>query len=154
MPFESREKHIIIDDDDEIEDEQVDEPLVPVFSSKAKEKVLSDDDSEDDQEDINVELEATVTGVTQTTAEKKSLLGIIVEITAEELVATTFAPTAPQQTPTKSLTIAPRGSRKCKGAQISGGATTLEEPKHKQTRPTQPKATVPLGIPPISPIPS
>lgn len=47
MSPKRRKKHIIKNDDEEIKDEQVDEPPVPIFSSEGKEKVMSDDHLED-----------------------------------------------------------------------------------------------------------
>lgn len=81
----------------ETEDELADEPLVPVFFSIGKENVMSDDDSEEDQEDTVMKLEATVTRVTQTAVEKKSLPDIIAKITAKEEAATAKSTSAATQ---------------------------------------------------------
>lgn len=121
----------------ETKDELADEPLVSVFSSKGKEKVISDDDSEEDQEDTDTKLEATVARVTQTAVEKKNLPDIIFEITAKEEAATAKSTSfVTQQTSTKSPGKTHKVSSKRKGAQTSGGATVLEEPEHKRTKPT------------------
>lgn len=102
MPPKPRQKHIIKYDDDESEEEQDVEPPVPVLSSKGKEKVTEYDMSGEDLEDINKELEAYARKVTQTAAEKKSLLDIIVEITTEGSAAADPASIVPHQTPIKS----------------------------------------------------
>lgn len=47
MSPKRRKKHIIKNDDEEIKDEQADKPPVPIFSSKGKENVMSDDHLED-----------------------------------------------------------------------------------------------------------
>lgn len=81
---------------------------------------MRDDDLEEDQENIDAELEAAVTRVTQTAAENKSLLDIIVEITVEEEpAAAKFVPTANQQTPKKYLAKTPKVSNKRKREQTS-----------------------------------
>ena len=59
-------------------------PLVAVFPSKGKEKVLTDEESDNDQDDIDAEIEAIVTKATITAEEKKSLLDIIAERTSGE----------------------------------------------------------------------
>lgn len=103
MPPKPRQKHIIKDDNDESKEEQDVEPPVPVLSSKGKEKVAKDDMSGEDLEDINKELEVYASKITQTVVEKKSLLDIIAEITAEGSAAADPAPIVPHQTPIKSL---------------------------------------------------
>lgn len=150
VPPKRKQKHIIGDDENELEEEQDVKPLIPVLYSKGKEKILKEDDSEKDPEDIDAELEVAATRVTQIVIKKKILLDIIAEITTED--STTVKPTsaAPHKMPTKSPPTVPKGSSKCKEA-TSGGATILEEPKHKRARTIQPKASVPVGTPLISP---
>lgn len=77
VPPKRRQKHIIGDDEDEPEEEQDVEPLIPVLSSKGKENILEEDDSKKDPEDIDAELEVATTRVTQIVIKKKSLLDII-----------------------------------------------------------------------------
>lgn len=132
-PPKRRQKHIIRAEEEEPENEQDVEPPVPIFSNKGKEQVLSDDNSEDDQEDLDVDIKAPDTQVTQTTAEKKNLLDIIAEITADEPAAAKHAPAATQQTPTKSSAVTLKGSSKCKET-TSKGAIAVQINSVKCTR--------------------
>lgn len=107
VPPKRRQRHIIKDDADELEQEQDAKPPISFLSSKGKEKVLDEDDSEKDPKDIDAKLNAIALKVTCTAAEKKSLLDIIAEITTTDSVAALPAPATPQQMPTKSPSTAP-----------------------------------------------
>lgn len=106
------------------------------------------------QEVIDANIKAAITKVTQTVVEKRSLLGIIDQITTNGSVAAKPTPVTIQHTLNKSSVVTPRGSSKSKGPQTSRGATSPEEPEHKRTRLTQPKVVEPTGTPPLSPTPS
>lgn len=102
VPPKRRQRHIIKNDADELEEEQDAKPSIFFLSNKGKEKVLGEDDSEEDPEDIDVKLDAVATKVTRIAAEKKSLLDITTEITITDSAATPPALATLQQTPTKS----------------------------------------------------
>ena len=129
-PSKTRKKHIIQEDE---EKEPEEEPLIPVFSRKGKEKMATPPASRDEMEQVDAKLAAVATKVTPTPVEAKQLLDIIAAITAEGQVADASTPTPPQQTPSQPVRTSPWQSNKRKGSTSRGTATAASTPP-KQTR--------------------
>lgn len=83
------------------------------------------------EEDEDATIEQTISGVTGTEEARSSLRDLIDIFTNEEPIAAKPAPTAIQQTPTKSPATAPKVSSKRKGPLTSRGVIAPEEPSHK-----------------------
>lgn len=124
-------------DEKEIEDEQDDKPLVAVFPSKDKEKVLTDEESNDDQDNIDAEIETATMRATTTVAEKKILLDIIAQITSGEPATTTPTTTTTQKPPLKSPSQTPKVSSKCKRAQPSRDVAVMHASEELETKRTK-----------------
>lgn len=141
MLLKCRKKHITRADEKEIEDEQDDKPLVAVFPSKDKEKVLTNEESNDDGDNIDAEIETAIMRATTTAVEKKILMDIIAQITSREPATTAPTTTTTQKPPLKSPSQTPKVSSKCKRAQPSRDAAAIyasEEPETKRVKFDQP----------------
>ena len=125
IPAQSKtwKQHLI---QEEEEPDLEDEPTIPVFVGKGKEKgkakMAIPPTSEGKMEQIDAELATATAKVTPTTEQTKQLLAIIAAITVEGQAADASTPIPSQSTPSQPIRTSPRQSNKRKGSTFKGPA--------------------------------